>query len=271
MDSTFLEHLLRPPLQPEADSIRCEVVCCSVALSFSKLGGVQRERRRTLRIIFPYRAAEVKLKIRAGYDIAFNCIQEVPMLLMLSVHPSRQQDLLSDHVIRLSPNVEARDCLDAFGNVCTRLVAPPGLIELSNEFLISDSGFPDEINNHAEQWPVGGCQMKRCRTFLVAGIATRRSSRIRRGRCLVGSLAVGSEFRRSVTMFMTVLNSDTTTPDAIGLRPKGTRNASAFAATSRTWRSLFAVPSTFQPDTVPVISAISVCHAIQHQWISGLV
>ena len=95
------------------------------------------------------------MKIRAGYDIAFNCIQEVPMLLMLSVHPSRQQDLLSDHVIRFSPNVEARDCLDAFGNVCTRLVAPPGLIELSNEFLISDSGLPDEINNHAEQWPVG--------------------------------------------------------------------------------------------------------------------
>ena len=95
------------------------------------------------------------MKIRAGYDIAFNCIQEVPMLLMLSVHPSRQQDLLSDHVIRLSPDVEARDCLDAFGNVCTRLVAPPGLIELSNEFLISDSGLPDEINNHAKQWPVG--------------------------------------------------------------------------------------------------------------------
>jgi transglutaminase-like putative cysteine protease len=95
------------------------------------------------------------LKIRAGYDIAFNCIQEVPMLLMLSVHPSRQQDLLSDHVIRFSSNVDARDCLDAFGNVCTRLVAPPGLIELSNEFLISDSGLPDEINTHAEQWPVG--------------------------------------------------------------------------------------------------------------------
>jgi hypothetical protein len=72
------------------------------------------------------------LRIRAGYDIAFNCFQEVPMLLMLSVHPSRQQNLLSDHVILFSPNVEARDCLDAFGNVCTRLVAPPGLIELSN-------------------------------------------------------------------------------------------------------------------------------------------
>jgi hypothetical protein len=43
---------------------------------------------------------EATLKIRAGYDIAFNCLQEVPMLLMLSVHPCRQQDLLTDHVIR---------------------------------------------------------------------------------------------------------------------------------------------------------------------------
>ena len=34
---------------------------------------------------------EATLKIRAGYDIALNCFQEVPMLLMLSVHPSRQQ------------------------------------------------------------------------------------------------------------------------------------------------------------------------------------
>jgi transglutaminase-like putative cysteine protease len=95
------------------------------------------------------------LKIRAGYDIAFNCFQEVPMLLMLSVHPSRQQDLLTDHVIQVSPSVQARDFRDAFGNVCTRLVAPPGLIEFRNEFVIVDSGLPDEINVQAGQWSVG--------------------------------------------------------------------------------------------------------------------
>jgi len=95
------------------------------------------------------------LKIRAGYDIAFNCFQEVPMLLMLSVHPSRQQDLLTEHTILFSPNVEKRDFQDALGNVCTRLVAPPGLIEIRNEFLIADTGLPDEINEQAEQWPVG--------------------------------------------------------------------------------------------------------------------
>lgn len=30
---------------------------------------------------------ETPLKIRAGFDIPFNCSQEVPMLLMLSIHP----------------------------------------------------------------------------------------------------------------------------------------------------------------------------------------
>jgi transglutaminase-like putative cysteine protease len=98
---------------------------------------------------------EATLKIRAGYDIAFNCFQEVPMLLMLSVHPSRQQDLLTQHAIRFSPNAEARDFRDAFGNVCTRLVAPPGLMEIRHEFVIADSGLPDETDVQAEQWPVG--------------------------------------------------------------------------------------------------------------------
>jgi transglutaminase-like putative cysteine protease len=73
----------------------------------------------------------------------------------LSVHPSRQQDLLTQHAIRFSPNTEARDFRDAFGNFCTRLVAPPGLMEIRNEFLIADSGLPDETDVQAEQWPVG--------------------------------------------------------------------------------------------------------------------
>jgi hypothetical protein len=69
--------------------------------------------------------------------------------------PSGQQDLLTQHAIRFSPNTEARDFRDAFGNVCTRLVAPPGLMEIRNEFLIADSGLPDETDVQAEQWPVG--------------------------------------------------------------------------------------------------------------------
>ena len=92
--------------------------------------------------------------IRAGYDIAFHCQQTTPMVLMLSVHPSRQGDLLSEHRINLSDGIASRDYVDAFGNICTRLVAPPGLLEVRNEFLIQDSGMPDEIVPQARQFAV---------------------------------------------------------------------------------------------------------------------
>ena len=92
--------------------------------------------------------------IRAGYDIAFHCQQETPMVLMLSVHPSRQGDLLSEHRIGLSNGIASRDYRDSFGNVCTRLVAPPGLLEVRNDFLIQDSGLPDEVAPSARQLAV---------------------------------------------------------------------------------------------------------------------
>ena len=61
--------------------------------------------------------------IRAGYDIAFDCHQEVPMVVLLSVHPSRQGDLRSEHNMEVSPRILTRDGLDPFGNIWTRLVA----------------------------------------------------------------------------------------------------------------------------------------------------
>jgi transglutaminase-like putative cysteine protease len=96
------------------------------------------------------------VKIEAGYDIAFNSAQEVPIVLMLSVHPSRQHDLLTDHRIELSPEIKSRDYLDAFGNICTRLVAPPSLLEIRNRFVISDGGLPDEVAPEAAQWEIDG-------------------------------------------------------------------------------------------------------------------
>jgi len=76
------------------------------------------------------------------------------MVLMLSVHPSRQKDLLTEHRIQLSNEIASHDYRDAFGNICTRLVAPPGLLEIRNDFVIADSGLPDEIMPDAAQWDV---------------------------------------------------------------------------------------------------------------------
>ena len=77
------------------------------------------------------------------------------MVLMLSVEPERLGDLLSEHRIQFSPNVVSNDYVDMFGNTCTRIVAPPGLIEIRNEFLIQDSGLPDEVAPDARQLDVG--------------------------------------------------------------------------------------------------------------------
>jgi hypothetical protein len=95
------------------------------------------------------------VQIRAGYDIAFQCFQQTPMILMLSIEPTRQNDLLSEHRIRFSPDIPSHDYTDIFGNTCTRIVAPAGLIEMRNEFLIADSGLPDQVAPDARQLDVG--------------------------------------------------------------------------------------------------------------------
>jgi transglutaminase-like putative cysteine protease len=92
------------------------------------------------------------LQLQAGFDIAFNCPQDVPMLL--TVHPSRRSDLLSDDKLEFSPKVQARGFQDAFGNICTRLVAPTGLFEIRSDFIVTDSGQPDLVVPGAKQWPV---------------------------------------------------------------------------------------------------------------------
>ena len=94
------------------------------------------------------------MKIRAGYDIAFQCPYAVPMVLMLTTHPSRDGDIVSDQSMRLSPAVDARDYFDPYGNICTRLVAPAGLLEARSEFVVEDSGLPDEVCPTAQQWDV---------------------------------------------------------------------------------------------------------------------
>jgi len=73
--------------------------------------------------------------------------EETPMVLMLSIEPRGFADLLSEHRIKFSPDVVSHDYADMFGNTCTRIVAPPGLIEIRNDFLIADCGRPDAVRD----------------------------------------------------------------------------------------------------------------------------
>ena len=52
------------------------------------------------------RADEALMKIRAGYEISYECPQPTPMILTLSVHPTRVPDLLTWDSMRLDPPIE---------------------------------------------------------------------------------------------------------------------------------------------------------------------
>ncbi len=43
------------------------------------------------------------MRIKAGFDIAFDTLQPTPMILMLSVHPTRMADVLTPHVLTFDP------------------------------------------------------------------------------------------------------------------------------------------------------------------------
>jgi transglutaminase-like putative cysteine protease len=92
--------------------------------------------------------------IRAGYDIAFECPAPTSMLLQLNVHPSRVDDLRSPDEIVTEPNLATGAYLDHYGNRVTRIDVPAGLVAFRNNFVIQDSGEPDEAPPDAPPWPV---------------------------------------------------------------------------------------------------------------------
>ena len=92
--------------------------------------------------------------IQAGFNIAFQCPTQTPMLLHLNVHPTRVGDLRSPDVIYSDPNLAMSAYLDHFGNRVTRVDAPPGLVTFYNSFIIHDSGEPDVIPPDGELTPI---------------------------------------------------------------------------------------------------------------------
>jgi transglutaminase-like putative cysteine protease len=95
------------------------------------------------------------MKIRAGYEISYDCPQPTPMLLTLSIHPSRIADLLTPDYVSMDPPIPANTYHDGFGNFCHVIRAPVGRLTLSSDFLIRDAGEPDAADPRAQQHELG--------------------------------------------------------------------------------------------------------------------
>ncbi len=91
------------------------------------------------------------MKIHAGYEISYDCPQSTPMILTLSVHPSRVADLLTFDRMKLDPAIIPNTYHDSFGNFCHVIRAPAGRVTMSADFIIRDGGQPDAVAPQAGQ------------------------------------------------------------------------------------------------------------------------
>ncbi|MEQ8859176.1 MAG: transglutaminase family protein [Pseudomonadales bacterium] len=94
------------------------------------------------------------MRIRVGFEMAYEFPGPTPMLLALNIHYSRAADLVRPDYLITEPAVPLNAYRDGFGNWCTRLVAPAGAFVVRTDALLDDSGMPDVVAECVEQSPV---------------------------------------------------------------------------------------------------------------------
>lgn len=92
--------------------------------------------------------------IRLGYELAYEFRQPTPMILILGIHSSRVADILIQDNMTTTPSVNVRGFWDAYGNWCSRIIAPQGGIVVSTDALIRDPGLPEPLVTVGRQWAV---------------------------------------------------------------------------------------------------------------------
>lgn len=73
---------------------------------------------------------------------------------MVNIHYSRASSIVTSDYLTTDPSVPITAYRDAFGNWCSRIVAPVGRIRLKCNAVVRDTGKPDVIVTSAEQHAV---------------------------------------------------------------------------------------------------------------------
>ena len=94
------------------------------------------------------------MKINVGFEMIFDCPKPTPMIFNLNVHFTRVSDLVGRDALMFDPPVPMAAYRDAFGNWCTRIVAPKGRTRVTADAVVNDTGLPDVIVPEAQQIPV---------------------------------------------------------------------------------------------------------------------
>ena len=94
------------------------------------------------------------MQIHVGYELIYNCPQPTPMILVLNVHYSRASDIVTSDYLTTDPSIPITAYRDAFGNWCSRIVAPAGRTRLKSSAVVRDTGEPDVVVASAQQHAV---------------------------------------------------------------------------------------------------------------------
>jgi transglutaminase-like putative cysteine protease len=92
--------------------------------------------------------------IRIGYELVFDLPAACPMTLMLGLRPERVASIRRAAGMRIEPGVPVESITDGFGNLASRIVAPPGRLTLTDDLIVEDDGQPDVVAPAARQVPV---------------------------------------------------------------------------------------------------------------------
>lgn len=92
--------------------------------------------------------------IRFGYRMTIECAGPTPVVCMTDVHDDRRGDLTAPAGMTIEPDVAQTVHKDLFGNTCRRFLAPAGLVTVSSDGVIRDSGLIDDADWDAPEVPV---------------------------------------------------------------------------------------------------------------------
>lgn len=94
------------------------------------------------------------MRIKIGCEIGLFVPVATPMITMLSVHPSRVDDLERPDALLVEPAVPVTQYRDGFGNICSRMMLPAGETRFGMSNIVRDSGAADQWDATAAQHAV---------------------------------------------------------------------------------------------------------------------
>jgi transglutaminase-like putative cysteine protease len=137
------------------------------------------------------------MNISIGYEFIYHLPQPTPMILVVSIHYSRASDIVIPDHLTTEPAVPITAYRDAFGNWCSRIMAPPGRIRIKSAGEIRDSGMPDVVVPYAQLHAVKDLPeetlvfllgSRYCETDLLSPVAWQLFGELQRGWPLVQAI-----------------------------------------------------------------------------------